>query len=364
MELRSQRSVHAFDMHVCVCPSCGYSFNSPAPSAKDLLEYYQSVVPYNQGVTPHYAVEKRLEVIGGLCGRDAVIAEVGGNDAVEFHSRLRERHAEVLALEPNLGVASGQRAVSALAAGAADLVCHYDVLEHVIDVGAFLYACREGLTPGGHMVVEVPDARMYPRSLTLLSPEHVNHFTPESLARLAGVQGFELERVSYAASSRPYSFLAVFRKGEAPAAYEPVRDLALAADARACIEGGVARIEALRASMAELRERIASVREEGGQVVLWCATYILQLFLEDFALPNGVSVVDADEKKGAFFEHLGIQVDTPPVRQEEIANCALLAVFSPRSGRTILADVRTRYNAAFPEEAFVVLGTGEFGEPL
>lgn len=72
------------------------------------------------------------------------------------------------------------------------ILCH--VLEHVSDVKQLLRGCWDVLVPGGTIYIEVPDASSYskfPIPFMDFNSEHINHFTPRTLAKAVQAAGLE-----------------------------------------------------------------------------------------------------------------------------------------------------------------------------
>lgn len=71
---------------------------------------------------------------------------------------------------------------------AADMVCTFQVLEHVYEVGAFLSACCAALAPGGLLVVSVPNndsnIQYDKRNVLNMPPHHMGLWRAGSLASL------------------------------------------------------------------------------------------------------------------------------------------------------------------------------------
>jgi 2-polyprenyl-3-methyl-5-hydroxy-6-metoxy-1,4-benzoquinol methylase len=69
-----------------------------------------------------------------------------------------------------------------------DVVCVFQVLEHVCDVGAFLTACCEVLKPGGRLFISVPnndsDIQYDQRNVLNMPPHHMGLWRCESLSSL------------------------------------------------------------------------------------------------------------------------------------------------------------------------------------
>lgn len=111
------------------------------------------------------------------------------------------------------------------AAGQADILSYFHVLEHLCDIDAALAEAARVLKPGGALLIEVPDAARYFALDTHVGPmfwlamkEHVNHFTPAALGAALARNGFALAAIDR--SNQPMkggkaypSLLAQARKG-------------------------------------------------------------------------------------------------------------------------------------------------------
>ena len=148
-----------------------------------------------------------------------------------------------------------------------DVLAHYDVLEHVSEVTDFLIACRRALRPGGVMICEVPDLRLYPRNLLLLEFEHVNHFSASTLNAIAAKAGLRLIELGHLCS-RPYGFLSVFRK-EASGVVPNTWDQCEFIGALASVRGGLEQIRRVELQIDSLRRELAIMGKIGKKVTLW-----------------------------------------------------------------------------------------------
>lgn len=84
-----------------------------------------------------------------------------------------------------------------------DLICFWHVLEHIDDVDTYLDLSCKLLRTGGNLLIEVPNSDSFSRRLTGSSwlgwdpPNHLTHFTPESLTLLLEKHGFRIIKRSY-----------------------------------------------------------------------------------------------------------------------------------------------------------------------
>jgi SAM-dependent methyltransferase len=80
-----------------------------------------------------------------------------------------------------------------------DVVCVFQVLEHVSQVGAFLTACCEVLKPGGRLFISVPnndsDIQYDQRNVLNMPPHHMGLWRPGSLSSLVNQFPLVLEKM-------------------------------------------------------------------------------------------------------------------------------------------------------------------------
>jgi SAM-dependent methyltransferase len=351
-----------FPFHVAVCKACGFCFASPGPKAGDLARYYAEGLSGHKEIGLPYSVDPRIEVLERFRAPEGVFAEIGGDQPGEFHRRSSALFARQLVVEVADDSPADARSVHDLEASSVDVIAHYDVLEHVVDVKGFLSSCRTALKPGGVMICETPNLRLYPRNLLLLESEHVNHFSPATLAAIASQVGLELVEIGHLCS-RPYGFLAIFRKGN------PRTDLGLdrhaeLVDARACVRGGLEQIRRVNARIAALRGEIAALGSDRRNITLWGVTDFLRRLIEDFVLPSTAVVVDVDPRRRDHLRQNGIEVLQPKDCVEHIANSDLLVICAPRYKSDIVEWVQRTTGKTLMGSTLAVLGSGPSGETL
>ena len=70
-----------------------------------------------------------------------------------------------------------------------DVVCSFQVLEHVSDIQGFLAGCLRALKTGGLLIICVPSFDSYLRyqtnALLNLPPHHLSHWSDQCLRRIA-----------------------------------------------------------------------------------------------------------------------------------------------------------------------------------
>lgn len=176
-------------------------------------------------------LDKKRKVLDFGCGEAALLVEL----AAEFPpstfigfdpspgAQIGTKKADLLGLK-NLRIASFAEISDA---GPYDLIIVSHVLEHLLDFG-LLDLLNTLLTDTGLLYVEVPNALQYEHYrrrefLYYFDRLHLNHFTPQSLARLTANHGFQfVERLEYAFPYRDgeqYPALGIlFRRGKQIAA--------------------------------------------------------------------------------------------------------------------------------------------------
>ena len=82
-----------------------------------------------------------------------------------------------------------------------DVVCHFQVLEHVSHPGAFLKACARSLKPGGMLLVSVPSEDSYLsmacNAALNMPPHHITRWLDQALVSVGDVIGCKTVEISH-----------------------------------------------------------------------------------------------------------------------------------------------------------------------
>ncbi len=356
------RNTWRFPFSVAICRTCGFCFSSPGPRAADLEQYHAEGLTGHKEIGLPYSVDARMAVLERYSVPGGVFAEIGGDDPGEFHQRCAEIFGQQLVVEIADDTPAELRSVHGLAEDSVDVLAHYDVLEHVVEARDFLAGCHRALRPGGVMVCEIPDLRLYPRNLLLLEFEHVNHFSITTLNYLARQVGLNLVEVGHACS-RPYGLLAVFRKEPLPPSAHH-DGLGEYLDALACVQGGLAQIQRVESQIDDVRQKIMGFDKARKKITLWAVTDIMRRLLSDYSLPSSVVVVDADPRRKTHLAREGIVVRQPQESIDHIADSELLVICAARYQTSIVDWVRRETGVVFSGARLAVLGVGPAGETL
>jgi SAM-dependent methyltransferase len=359
--VRRAKNTWHFPFSIAVCRNCGFSFNSPGPSSSDLSRYYADGLTGCKEIALPYSIEARIEVLKKFSSPHGVFAEIGGDQPGEFHKHCSSLFEKLLLVDVSDDSSSELKSVHDLPENSLDVIAHYDVLEHVADVASFLTACCRALKPGGVMVCEVPDIRLYPRNLLLQEYTHVNHFSTTTLSAIASQVGLTPIELGHMCS-RPYGLLAVFRKEEIksppmPSAYEYL-------DALACLRGGIAQIRFCEKHIEHVRQQITLLASKQQKITIWAVTDLLRNMLMSFDLPATAMVVDSDPRRKDHLMDLGVKVHHPKDAMEHIKHSELLVICAPRYRLEIIEWIAANTGKRFFAPSVQVIGAGPFGETL
>ncbi len=198
---------------VVACERCGTAFADGVPEQAALDRYYRELSKYENPVTagvespadgerfaevarelvpfvpPHARILEIGCAGGGLLAalRDLGLPDVHGVDPSSACAAAAVRNH-------GLEARAGTLWDTGHPPGSFDLVVLIAVLEHLRDVGRAMRALRAMLRPGGLLHLEVPDATRFAEFAEApyqqFSVEHLNYFSPASLAGLAAAHGF------------------------------------------------------------------------------------------------------------------------------------------------------------------------------
>jgi 2-polyprenyl-3-methyl-5-hydroxy-6-metoxy-1,4-benzoquinol methylase len=204
------------------CARCATVYTNPRPTETLLAEFYAQSENYrlwNEVVFPATEDARRERIFAPRAERLSRIlddASVARDAAIDvgaafgtFAAELRERAGfrRVVALEPTPALAQTCRdrgfetiespLETLTPAPEFDLVTAFEVIEHVHSPRRFIESCRNLLNPAGALALSCPSAagietRLLGARASCFDHEHLNYFTPESLAALVRRCGLEI----------------------------------------------------------------------------------------------------------------------------------------------------------------------------
>ena len=278
---------------VVACVTCGGVYADTPSSQADYDRYYADSSRYSDPRTGTGAGvqawdDARLEttarvVADFLPDRTTRVVDIGCANGGLLRWFARLGFDDLLGVDPSPacvaaaaeipGVEARRGTIFGLPVAPASVGCVMlsHVLEHVRDVGAAVAGIRNIVSTNGTAYVEVPDATRYAECLAAafqdFNVEHINHFSPTSLANVLRRGGFEVEHVGQktieASPGVPYPAVWAIARAAVPQSTPVVeRDDALAW----CIRDYVDRsAEAIAAYDAFLDRALADVPE----IVVW-----------------------------------------------------------------------------------------------
>ncbi|HDZ62760.1 MAG TPA: methyltransferase domain-containing protein [Nitrospirae bacterium] len=200
---------------VVVCSECGFGFADDIPDQSVFDEYYKQMSKYEKEYMGGQVSESTLStyreivktVSTVLTDKQARILDVGCATGALLAEFKKSGYQNVTGLDPSSSCASTAQklygirvlncAVSELSEfeTAFDFLILNDVLEHIRNLNSSLQLMRGLLKPNGMIWIEVPDVSLFSQYISAafqqFSVEHINFFSPTSLANLIQQNGFE-----------------------------------------------------------------------------------------------------------------------------------------------------------------------------
>jgi 2-polyprenyl-3-methyl-5-hydroxy-6-metoxy-1,4-benzoquinol methylase len=205
------------------CEACETLYMNPRPTPAVLDEFYATSRNYaywNEHVFPASEESRRLRIfapraarVGEFCKRygtaTRTLLEVGAGFGTFCDEVGRLGMFErVVAVEPTPGLAETCRARGleviespiehvALDAGSIDVVASFETIEHLFSPRDLIERCATLLAPNGLLVLTCPNWKGFDllvlRELSeTVDNEHLNYFTPSSLAQLVSSCGLDV----------------------------------------------------------------------------------------------------------------------------------------------------------------------------
>jgi len=194
-------SAEATTIDLLECADCSLRWYSPlSTGGPDFYEALQKYDWYYQGEKPEYKhaasmIAGAASVLDVGCGRGAFASFLSGGQhyrGLEFNQvAVRKAKAEGLDV-----IVRSIEAEAEINPAAYDVVCHFQVLEHVEDPLGFMAACTRALKPGGTLMVTVPAEDSYlalvPNGWLNMPPHHLTRWTDKAIHHLVRKLGLTM----------------------------------------------------------------------------------------------------------------------------------------------------------------------------
>ena len=212
-----------YGFHFQECGACATLYMSPRPSPSVMADYYANsenyaiwaarIFPASEAARRAKIHEPWLARILEYCGRYGVstgtLVDVGPGFGTFCEVAAQSaKFRRVLAVEPtpelaaacrSRGVAVVEKRIEEAAAELppADVLCAFEVIEHLFEPARFVADCARAVAPGGLLVLSCPNGQGFDiaalrEKALAVDAEHVNLFNPASLAALVQRSGFQV----------------------------------------------------------------------------------------------------------------------------------------------------------------------------
>lgn len=209
------------------CDSCGLARSDPMADTEILGRLYAlSTFTYDDEVANLKRTYGRYltEALTQLDGAKVRLLEIGCGNGFFLEEALDQEFAEVRGVEPSeAAVARASDRVRAqivqdvmrpglFGAGEFDMVCLFQVFDHVPKPGELLDECLKVLRPGGVILClnhnsDSVSARLLGERSPIIDLEHAYLYNPATMRRIFGAHGFQVLRVAAVRNTYSLSYL-------------------------------------------------------------------------------------------------------------------------------------------------------------
>lgn len=191
--------------HLVRCKECGMTYAGLTPTDQELASYY-SHYPAVEHLSPvtekryhelldrfeTFRVNGRLIDVG--CG-SGLFLQVAAKRGWEVHGTEYGERPIAACKAKGIRIVEGALDPANYPTGHFDVVCSFEVIEHLVDPSIEMARLNAILRPGGLLYVTTPNfnclaRRFSPQNWNVVNyPEHLMYFTPRTLQRLARRHG-------------------------------------------------------------------------------------------------------------------------------------------------------------------------------
>lgn len=208
------------------CKECETLYINPRPTEEQLADFYKNSQNYNfwnehifpatEDARRENIFRPRAKKVKEICEQLGVkpekLVEVGAGFGTFCEEILKLGFvSDVTAVEPTpalsetcrkkgLNVIESPIEHANFEPGSVDLVCSFEVLEHLFSPSDFIAKCAAIIKPGGLAIITNPNGKGFdvvvaPEHAGAVDVEHLNYFNPKSMKTLFERHGFEVLEV-------------------------------------------------------------------------------------------------------------------------------------------------------------------------
>jgi 2-polyprenyl-3-methyl-5-hydroxy-6-metoxy-1,4-benzoquinol methylase len=225
---RYQQVLQKEGMAFVRCDDCQTLYANPRPTEEQMEDYYRHsknyqywsefIFPASEAVRREKIFKPRVSLVLDICRRFNVptqtLLEVGAGFGLFGEEVVKTGlFKTVIAVEPTPYLAQDcrKRQLTVIekpveqiektalleTCGKIDVIANFEVIEHLFSPRAFLLNCAELLDTGGILIITCPNSKGFDivtlaEKSSAVDVEHLNLFTPHSLAMLLEDCGFEV----------------------------------------------------------------------------------------------------------------------------------------------------------------------------
>lgn len=208
------------------CRACGLVRSDPIVDLDKLHELYTaSTFTYDEEVAPLRKTYGRyLDIASHGMSAKGTLLEVGCGNGFFLEEARSRGWQNVLGVEPSVdAIAHADPSVresivcDIMRAGlfpreSLDIICLFQVFDHLPDPGAVLDACVEALKPGGRILclnhnVEAVSAKLLGERSPIIDVEHTYLYTPQTLSKLLESRGFRVRKTGGVLNTYPLRYI-------------------------------------------------------------------------------------------------------------------------------------------------------------
>ncbi len=215
--------------------------------------------------------------------------------------------------------------------GTADLIMVRHVIEHAHDPGEFLCAFGPMLSPGGCLVLEIPDCSKFIAACdySFIWEEHVTYFSPATFSRFAQTHGFAIERLLDYPYPLENSLVAILTPSTPVVSEVPDQEE---------MELGRRFAQAYTHRRNKIRDDLQQLRSRGRRIAIFGAGHLAAKFLNFFDLREIIECVidDNPNKRGLSMPGSNLPILSSKALDDGGIDLCLLSL-SPESERKVLS---------------------------